>query len=168
MSNSESKTPEVGEIWKRKGSARRYVHITSIGEILLYVYFLESDLTKDYHNIEIFLENYEYIDKAKGSIDDLFKIKRTINKERMKDGKRWCTRCKTYKDLDCFYIDRRRKDGISGICRECNRTQAKAARLKRSTLGTFSVAKGVVKSIKKVVKGVIKSVKKAGEELDDI
>lgn len=126
--------PEVGDVWERKGN--KYF----IRDILCFshpqICFIDEDLTKDGEPLHIFLNNWKYIGKAKGSLQDLFEVKRPVNKDRMKDGKRWCYKCQTYKDLDCFYVDRSIKDGISNTCRECNNKRAKERRLMKKITGT--------------------------------
>lgn len=141
--------PEVGQVWEYKTDDKHKINIIreytahpmdgkfrSKEECRGYdcVYILKGKIETAYFLFEELIEYYTYIGKAKGSISDLFKIKRPKNMERMKGGKRWCSRCKTYKDLDCFFKDSRRKDGISNTCRECNRKLVKEGRLRRKLI----------------------------------
>lgn len=134
MTNSESKTPEVGDVWQLETEICLIYRITTLSDktkCIHYLYKVGYVILQDAYREDFFIKHCTYLGKSVVDVSKLFKVKRAINKERMKDEKRWCTRCKTYKDLDCFYIDRHRKDGISSTCRECNKKQAKARRSKR-------------------------------------
>lgn len=65
-------TPEVGDVWERKGN--KYF----IRDILYFshpqIRFIDEELTKDGEPLHIFLDNWNYIGKAKGSIKDLFEV----------------------------------------------------------------------------------------------
>ncbi len=73
--------PEVGDVWKRKGSTSRFTFLTAISGNMPWVYFLETDLTEDYYDLDNFLKNFEYVGKAKGSIEDLFKAERNETRD---------------------------------------------------------------------------------------
>ncbi len=49
-----------------------------------------------------------------------------------KPGKYTCTRCKKKKDLDSFYLDTRKKSGVSSWCKKCSLEVAKATQVKKS------------------------------------
>ena len=135
--------PEVGDVWQLETEICLIYRITTLSDktkCILYLYKVgDGVILQDAQREDYFIKHFTYLGKSVVDVSKLFKVKRVINKERMKDGKRWCTRCKTYKDLDCFYINRHRKDGISSTCRECNIKQANARRQRNNELVRTSI-----------------------------
>lgn len=77
--------PEVGDVWADKYNYEIRVYIPDVYSDKWVKFIKSKRYAESECDMEYFLENYEYIGKAKGSIDDLFKVKSFDKKQYYKD-----------------------------------------------------------------------------------
>lgn len=85
MTNSESKTPEVGDVWVNKNQTKYYI-FNVFEDKLIRGFSVSTGRMQSFCLLtEDFIQIYKYLGKAVGSIDDLFKVKSFNEKQYYKD-----------------------------------------------------------------------------------
>lgn len=87
MNNSESKTPEVGDVWQWIETYLIYRITTSFNGRFVHCIYKAGDgaFLTDYYREDYFIKHCTYLGKSVVDVSKLFKVKRAVNKERMKD-----------------------------------------------------------------------------------
>lgn len=81
MNNSESKTPEVGDVWQWIETYLIYRITTSFNGRFVHCIYKAGDgaFLTDYYREDYFIKHCTYLGKSVVDVSKLFKVKRAVN-----------------------------------------------------------------------------------------